>query len=108
MPSAQHQLFITLVHGTWGRGFFPRREREKQRALWFEDGSCFLARLSTNLGDIRHKITPLLWTGENSIFVRDETARSLAEHLSAEHAEHPQATQLVIAHSHGGNIASYC
>src|SRR5262249_17519058 len=29
----------------------------------------------------------------------------LAKHLVAEHAEHPQATQLVIAHSHGGNIA---
>jgi alpha-beta hydrolase superfamily lysophospholipase len=27
------------------------------------------------------------------------------EHLSAGHAEHPEATQLVLAHSHGGNIA---
>ena len=39
------------------------------------------------------------------ILERDKAARALAEHLSAEHAEHPQATQLVIAHSHGGNIA---
>src|ERR1700676_1120593 len=84
MPSAQ-QLLITLVHGTWGRGFFTRRQRQKQRALWFEDGSRFLARLSSGLGDIPHKITPLLWTGENSIFVRDETARGLAEHLSVQH-----------------------
>jgi hypothetical protein len=64
-----------------------------------------MARLSTELGDIRHKVTPLLWSGANSIFVRDKTAQVLAEHLSAEHAEHPQATQLIIAHSHGGNIA---
>jgi alpha-beta hydrolase superfamily lysophospholipase len=37
--------------------------------------------------------------------MRDETAQVLAKQLSAEHAEHPQATQLIIAHSHGGNIA---
>jgi hypothetical protein len=93
------------VHGTWGRGFFPRRQSQKRRPFWFEDGSPFLARLSTELGDIPHKIMPLLWSGANSIFVRDETAHVVADHLSAEHAEHPQATQLVIAHSHGGNIA---
>jgi hypothetical protein len=73
--------------------------------LWFEEGSPFLTRLSTELGDIPHKITPLLWSGANSIFVRDKTAHVLAEYLSAEHIEHPQAAQLVIAHSHGGNIA---
>src|SRR6516162_458644 len=100
-----HQLLITLVHGTWGRGFFLRRKRQNQRPLWFEEGSPFLTRLSTELGDIPHKITPLLWSGANSIFVRDKTAHVLAEYLSAEHIEHPQAAQLVIAHSHGGNIA---
>jgi hypothetical protein len=73
--------------------------------LWFEEGSPFFARLSDELGDIPHKIAPLLWSGANSIFVRDKTAHVLAEHLSAEHAEHPQASQLIIAHSHGGNIA---
>jgi hypothetical protein len=115
----QHQLLITLVHGTWPRGFFPRLFRFKQwvRGLmgrrqpwepppfWYDDGSPFLSRLSTELHDISHKIRRLLWTGENSIRMRDETAQVLAQHLSAEHAEHPQATQLVIAHSHGGNIA---
>jgi hypothetical protein len=105
MSEVRHQLLITLVHGTWGRGFFPRRQRQNRRPLWFEDESPFLARLSTEFGGIPHKITPLLWSGANSIFVRDKTAHVLAEHLSAEHAEHPQATQLVIAHSHGGNIA---
>jgi hypothetical protein len=115
----QHQLLITLVHGTWPRGFFPRLFRFKQwvRGLmgrrqpwepppfWFEDGSPFLARLSTELQDIPHKIRPQLWSGANSIRIRDETAHALTEHLAAEHAENPQATQLVIAHSHGGNIA---
>ena len=114
-----HQLLITLVHGTWPRGFCPKLFLLKQRVrelmrlrqpgdpppFWFEEGSPFLARLSAELRDIPQKITPLLWTGENSILEREKTAHLLAEHLSAEHAEHPQATQLVIAHSHGGNIA---
>jgi hypothetical protein len=104
-PDARHQLLITLVHGTWGRGFFPKRQRQNRRPFWFEEGGPFLASLSGELGDIPHKIWPLLWSGENSIVVRDHTAQALADHLSAEHAEHPQATQLVIAHSHGGNIA---
>jgi hypothetical protein len=104
MSEVQPQLFITTVHGTWGRGFFPRRQRQNRR-LWFEEESPLLDRLIEKLGDIPHKITPLLWSGANSTFARDKTAHVLAEHLSDEHAEHPQATQLVIAHSHGGNIA---
>src|SRR5215468_4725807 len=102
---ARHQLLITLVHGTWPRGFFPTLRRRNRAPLWFEESSPFLVRLSAELGEVPHKIKPLLWTGENSIFVRDKTAHILAESLSVEHAEHPQATQLVIAHSHGGNIA---
>jgi hypothetical protein len=105
MSEARHQLLITLVHGTWGRGFFPARQRQNRRPFWFEEGSPFLARLSTELSDIPHKFTPLLWSGANSIHRRDEAAHTLAGELAAENAEHPQATQLVIAHSHGGNIA---
>lgn len=119
MSEVRPQLLITLVHGTWPRGFFPRLFRFKQwvRGLmrrrqpwepppfWFEEDSPFLTRLSTELHDIPHKIARLLWTGENSIRIRDETAQVLAKQLSAEHVEHPQATQLIIAHSHGGNIA---
>ena len=82
-----------------------RRQAKYRSPFWFEEDSQFLARLCAELHDIPHKIAPLLWSGANSIDVRDETAHALAEHLSAEHAEHPQATQLVIAHSHGGNIA---
>ncbi len=73
--------------------------------MWFEEGSPFLASLTAALGHISHRFTPLLWSGANSIFARDRTARVLAEHLSTEHSEYPEATQLVIAHSHGGNIA---
>jgi hypothetical protein len=93
------------VHGTWPDGLFRTLLGRKRRIYWFDNGSSFFTRLSAELGDIPHEIKPLLWTGENSIFVRDNAARGLAEYLSAEHAEHPQATQVIIAHSHGGNIA---
>jgi hypothetical protein len=102
---ARHQLLVTLVHGTWPRGFFPTLRRRNRSPLWFEESSPFLARLSAEFGDIPHRIKPLPWSGENSIFVRDKAAHVLAECLSAEHTEHPKATQLIIAHSHGGNIA---
>jgi hypothetical protein len=106
MPDVVYpELLITLVHGTWGRGFFPGRQRKRRPPWWFEDGSPFLERLSGGIGDIPHRIKPLLWSGANSIFERDRTAELLADYLAAEHAEHPQARQLVIAHSHGGNIA---
>ena len=100
MSEVRHHLLITLVHGTWPRGLFPRIFLFKQRVrglmrrkrpgappFWFEEGSPFLARLTTELRDISHKMKPLLWSGENSIFERDKTAHVLAEHLSAEHAE---------------------
>jgi hypothetical protein len=102
---ARRQLLITLVHGTWPRGFFPTLRRRNRGALWFEESSPFLARLSAEFGDIPHKIKPLPWSGENSVYARDKAAHVLADYLSAEHTEHPQATQLIIAHSHGGNIA---
>ena len=56
-----------------------RRQTKYRDPFWFEEGSPFLARLSDQLGDIPHKIWPLLWSGANSIFVRDKTARALAE-----------------------------
>ncbi len=118
MSEVRPQLLITVVHGTRPRGLLPeivrfkqwvrglmRRKRLVPPPFWFEKGSPFLDRLSTELGDIPHKITSLVWSGANSIFVRDKTAHVLVEQLSAEHAEHPQAAQLIIAHSHGGNIA---
>jgi hypothetical protein len=102
---APHHLLITVVHGTWPDGLLRTLLGKKRRACWFNEGSSFFARLTRELGDIPHKIKSLPWSGENSVRVRDETAFHLAECLSAEHREHPQATQLVVAHSHGGNIA---
>jgi hypothetical protein len=102
---APHQLFITVVHGTWPDGLFRTLLGRRRSTYWFDDGSSFFTRLSAELGDIPHRIKSLPWCGENSVYERDNAAHDLADDLSAEHNEHPQATQLVVAHSHGGNIA---
>jgi hypothetical protein len=118
MVEVRQQLLITLIHGTWGRGFFPRNQQapvkqdhkrglrtQTLRPLWFEEGSPFRTRLDTELSDISHESKPLYWSGKNAIFERDKAARVLAEYISTEHLEHPGSTQLIIAHSHAGNIA---
>jgi hypothetical protein len=102
---APYPLFITVVHGTWPDGLFRTLLGKRRRTYWFDDGSSFFTRLSAELGDIPHRIKSLPWCGENSVYERDNAAHDLADDLSAEHNEHPQATQLVVAHSHGGNIA---
>jgi hypothetical protein len=93
---------ITLIHGTWGRGFFPGVPTKKPR--WFEEGSAFRAMLESELKDrgFRYKISEFSWSGSNSIIERDQAARELAGNLSRQ-----VITQrsLLIGHSHGGNIA---
>jgi hypothetical protein len=50
-------------------------------------------------------ITPFFWSGANSIVHRDRGAEALAKHLHEEHLLFPTSLQVVIAHSHGGNLA---
>ena len=102
---------ITLLHGTWGRGFFPGRpssggHKRNGKSLWFEDNSRFRASLTSRLAchELSYKITAFKWSGANSIFERDREAKKLAAHIQSSRAAHPKAMQVVIAHSHGGNI----
>jgi hypothetical protein len=110
-------LFITLVHGTWPRsvwrdvflipfyGKWPSRSFPK--SLWFADGSEFRNRLTAALSKrgLSAQISPFLWSGANSVQERDKAARELVEHIRAKQSDHPSSTQVVIAHSHGGNVA---
>lgn len=110
-------LSITLVHGTWPRsvwrdvflspfygrwpgGFFPKN-------LWFADGSEFVNSLTAALskGGLSAQISPFLWSGANSIQERDRAAHQLVEHLNTKESEYPGSTHVIIAHSHGGNVA---
>jgi hypothetical protein len=110
-------LFITLVHGTWPRnvwrdvfltpfyGKWPSRSFPK--SLWFADGSEFRDRLTAALSKrgLSARISPFLWSGANSVRERDKAARELVEHIRAKQSDYPSSTQVVIAHSHGGNVA---
>ena len=110
-------LFITLVHGTWPRnvwrdvfltpfyGKWPSRSFPK--SLWFADGSEFRNRLTAALSKrgLSVRISPSLWSGANSVRERDKAAHKLVEHIRAKQSDYPGSTQVVIAHSHGGNVA---
>jgi hypothetical protein len=109
-------VFVTMVHGTWPRnvfrdvfltpfygrwpgGFVPKN-------LWFADGSEFRNRLTAALSKrgLSAQISQFLWSGANSVRERDRAAHQLVEHIRAKQSDCPDSTQVVIAHSHGGNV----
>ena len=102
---------ITLVHGTWPRGLLPKwldimRLLGSSKPLWFESDSPFRQELEFSLknASLDCEIRTLCWSGANSVFARDEAARELARVLKDD-LEPSDATPIVIAHSHGGNVA---
>lgn len=50
-------------------------------------------------------IEALLWSGANSVHARDEAGKALATQLREQRVLCPGANQIVVAHSHGGNVA---
>jgi hypothetical protein len=105
--SAGTGLVITLVHGTWGRGIFPRiRTVFPLAPCWFERGSAFRTRLEATLEPHAPVVVrEFNWSGSNSLAARQKAAKGLASDLSAAKDQFPAATHVLIGHSHGGNIA---
>jgi hypothetical protein len=102
---------IILVHGTWGRGFFPK-DREvslypPNKRRWFEEGSHFCVSLGAALknASLEWPIRAFLWSGANSVHARDISAKALSDHLRNELQDDTDARAVIIAHSHGGNLA---
>jgi hypothetical protein len=101
---------IILVHGTWGRGFFPKRREASlyppNKRWWFEEGSQFRAGLDAAIkrASPDWPIRSFLWSGANSVHSRDLAARELSEQLRKD-LQYPDAEAVIIAHSHGGNVA---
>jgi len=95
------ELDVVLVHGTWGRGFF----RKKPVAPWCEPKANLVFQLGVKLSDadIKTQFFPFNWSGNNSIFERANAASDLARFLKSNFAG--KTPVLVIAHSHGGNVA---
>ena len=113
---------IILVHGTWGRGFFPKGQLEgscedfpaeagtdaasEGAKRWFEKGSEFRRTLEERLEGLSLECSfwPFRWSGANSVFARDRAATKLADELKT-HLQNQGAMPIIIAHSHGGNVA---
>jgi hypothetical protein len=101
---------ITLVHGTWPRGFFPKslimRLLGLAKPLWFQRKSPFREKLESSLKEasLDCEIRPFCWSGANAVFARDGAAQELAR-LLKDDLKSGNAPPIVIAHSHGGNVA---
>ena len=105
-PARVSPCSIILVHGTWGRGIVPKISDLRRRYLfrgskrWFDDDSPFQERLKS----LGWPIRAFFWSGANSVYARDSAARELSDQLRKDLAD-PDATSVIIAHSHGGNVA---
>jgi hypothetical protein len=103
------RLHIITVHGTWGRGFLsdPPNSPIAKRASWCTPKSPFTAKLGRTLRDAEadYMISDFLWSGENSITVRNDAAGILATYLAQHLRDNPNWQPVIVAHSHGGNIA---
>ena len=85
---------ITLVHGTFAKG-----------TAWTQDGSSLRRALSQSLSGSCMNVFE--WSGRNTHRARLQAGRQLAAFLDAIALRDPQAKQIVITHSHGGNVALY-
>jgi hypothetical protein len=93
---------ITLVHGTWGRGLFgPSGD-----AAWTTKGSTLRDTLQDRLGK-NAIFRRFRWSGRNNHTGRAKAAKDLRNYLEHGLEQWPAATHVVIAHSHGGNVALY-
>jgi hypothetical protein len=105
--TTEPKWIVTLVHGTWARGFF-NLDKPTKTPRWFEDSSRFMTHLLWRFRDAEiaeAKIEVCKWSGANSIIERDQAASQLAKQLIEQQQRWPESRQLVIAHSHGGNVA---
>jgi hypothetical protein len=125
-------LAVMIVHGTFPRGpwqqlrrslrvlwtrmcsrrldettMWPTPALRSDRRWWFEFGSEFEVDLvrRTGLPPGSVIVDRFLWSGRNTFTDRAEAARSLRTALRNKAREHPGVAQVVLAHSHGGNVA---
>jgi hypothetical protein len=105
---------ITMVHGTWPVGIrgtirgilhaICPKLFSAAPPLWFHEGSVFRSRLESELRKENTVATfrPFRWSGANSVFHRARAADKLHRMLAS---DPDNANSIVIAHSHGGNVA---
>ncbi len=105
-----------LVHGTvpfglplWMfrlRGWLLRKLRlVGDFKAWTYENSGFRRYLESHFSEDEVKFVTIPWTGANSYDERNHAARCLSAQLSSQRIDYPNAKHIVIAHSHGGNVA---
>ena len=112
------EVIVTLLHGTWGRGVFAPKvppqitqldgtTKKGPSKFWFYASSTFCRSLCEKLHSANIKVVffSFIWSGANSIFERERAAKKLAEHMTDIAVRYPSRRHVLIAHSHGGNIA---
>jgi len=88
---------ITLVHGTFAT-----------KAPWASEGSNLCSKIRSALAP-EHKVDffSFNWSGKNSNQARFSASEELAQVLKEQETLYPGKKKIIIAHSHGGNIAMY-
>jgi hypothetical protein len=92
-----YRFMIVLVHGTWAR-----------HAPWTQDGSTLRSVLERELRDAGAadiRFHAFEWSGKNDHRHRRAASICLRKELRENIIAHPDYRHIVIAHSHGGNIA---
>ncbi|MCK1339964.1 hypothetical protein IVB38_29160 [Bradyrhizobium sp. 38] len=104
------ELFIIMIHGTWGRGIFPSsRALIHRQPRWYEPGSGFHNDLVSQLNErgIEVQASFIKWSGANSFKGREFAAKKLAEAIDLRAKQFPNVPILLLGHSHGGNVISH-
>jgi hypothetical protein len=102
-------VVLIMVHGTWGRGFFPDSRPPSKRGLrWYEPNSYFYCSLLKYFNDrgVRAHTSFVEWSGANSFNERERAARDLAQTIDTQLACYAGLPIYLIGHSHGGNVIS--
>ena len=87
-------MIATMVHGTWARD-----------AAWTRVTSNLSLFLTSRFPTLQ--IIPCEWSGGNSHAARMDGAMRLRTHILKCKQESPTESQIIFAHSHGGNVAMY-
>ena len=94
-------VVVTLVHGTWGRGIV----HASGDAPWTLADSALCRSLAEEFGDDL-SLRGFQWSGRNTHTGRRSAAECLRASLEeAIETSAPNTTHVVVAHSHGGNVA---
>jgi hypothetical protein len=86
---------FTLLHGTHAR-----------HARWVQPDSMLCQQLAREVSPAQTAFRKFDWSGANSPFGRRRAALQLQEYLSEGLSKYPDARHIIIAHSHGGNVAA--